>query len=131
MLNVRGHPESFLCHHVLRARARRRPSGLEFYKVSSCAECRARFQGEAAEEAEFRRLRLPSADLYAGGGGSVLGASRHFSVKHAVDNGAVPCETLKRNNPALKVHYKTVGEFLASGAPPAGSLAMLFAGPPW
>jgi hypothetical protein len=33
-----------------------------------------------------RKVHLPTIDLYAGGGGSVLGMGKHFNVRWAVEN---------------------------------------------
>ena len=38
--------------------------------------------------------RLPAMDLYSGGGGTVIAASRFFDVKLAVDIDSAACRTL-------------------------------------
>lgn len=80
-------------------------------------------------------LRLPSVDLYAGGGGSLLGTSKHFDVQHAIDTDPVCCATLQQNReryfPSLKVHQMPVAQLERIQTLRRGRIALLVAGPPW
>jgi site-specific DNA-cytosine methylase len=89
----------------------------------------------ANANADATDLCLPSIDLYAGGGGSILGAREHFDMRHAVETDPVCIETLRdaRNRelyfPNLRVHACPVGELRERGLTPRRA-ALMFAGPP-
>lgn len=81
---------------------------------------------------EFAQLRLNSTDLYAGGGGSVLGALKAgFSVRHAVDTDQTCIRTLRANEDLRYVGTRYMSVEKYAGEVKRDNLALVFAGPPW
>lgn len=57
--------------------------------------CPSHTPSEKDWQALLGATRLPAADLYSGGGGTVLAASRFFSLVSAVDMDLTSCDTLQ------------------------------------
>ncbi|KAL1406349.1 hypothetical protein Q8F55_008048 [Vanrija albida] len=124
-------PESFTCAERLANGRPHHYASLTPATLTACAPCSDAAATAAAENRAFASLRLNTADLYAGGGGSVLGALRGgWSVRHAVDADPV-CSATLAANAALRgvgVREMSVAAYTRTARP--GKIALVFAGPP-
>ena len=130
------------------------------HALKICQICSKAEHRDLADQQALVSSKLPAMDLYAGGGGSVLGAADHFDVVAAVDYNSIEYTTLQSNFPEMRVYCGSMrhhldrtkriqaGQFVndrfdrrddglpiqhrvrLAKLPDLGSIAVLTAGPP-
>jgi len=64
--------------------------------MSSCDICTTASDDLEQSYKQFlRKVKLPAADYYSGGGGGMIGAKGYFRHKHAVEMDEKACKTLR------------------------------------